>query len=164
MVINYKKLNLATGGDSYMLPRKDFILEKIKGCNWFSYKLPTQTSWRNKTINSFFMSTSKTLRMEWFAFRTKTSTINILEIYGSIFWWFESYMSSIYRWYTYFKSQRCRNCSFKSQIKRYCNFKKEIKNLSKRNRIRWTYLKRKWGIKFSTPYPGENTRFSKRAF
>ncbi|KAK2387541.1 hypothetical protein QL285_061309 [Trifolium repens] len=36
MVINYKKLNLATVGDSYKLPRKDFILEKIKGCNWFS--------------------------------------------------------------------------------------------------------------------------------
>jgi len=44
MMINYKKLNLATVGDSYKLPRKDFILEKIKGCNWFSYKLPTQTS------------------------------------------------------------------------------------------------------------------------
>ncbi|CAJ2676540.1 unnamed protein product [Trifolium pratense] len=31
MVINYKKLNLATIGDSYGLPRKDFIFEKIKG-------------------------------------------------------------------------------------------------------------------------------------
>ncbi|CAJ2647535.1 unnamed protein product [Trifolium pratense] len=36
MVINYKKLNLATIGDSYGLPRKDFIFEKIKGCNYFS--------------------------------------------------------------------------------------------------------------------------------
>ena len=44
MVINYKKLNLAIVEDCYKLPRKDFILEKIKGCNWFSYKLPTQTS------------------------------------------------------------------------------------------------------------------------
>jgi len=36
MVINYKKLNLAIVEDCYKLPRKDFILEKIKGCNWFS--------------------------------------------------------------------------------------------------------------------------------
>lgn len=36
MVINYKKMNDATIGDSYKLPRKDFIFEKIKGCNWFS--------------------------------------------------------------------------------------------------------------------------------
>jgi len=36
MVINYKKLNDATIGDSYKLPRKDYILQKIKGCDWFS--------------------------------------------------------------------------------------------------------------------------------
>uniref|UniRef100_A0A151UDX1 Enzymatic polyprotein n=1 Tax=Cajanus cajan TaxID=3821 RepID=A0A151UDX1_CAJCA len=36
MVINYKKMNEATIGDSYKLPRKDFIFSKIKGCNWFS--------------------------------------------------------------------------------------------------------------------------------
>ncbi|CAC16945.1 putative reverse transcriptase [Soybean chlorotic mottle virus] len=36
MVINYKKMNEATIGDSYKLPRKDFILEKIKGSLWFS--------------------------------------------------------------------------------------------------------------------------------
>jgi hypothetical protein len=36
MVINYKKLNDATISDSYKLPRKDYIFEKIKGCNWFS--------------------------------------------------------------------------------------------------------------------------------
>lgn len=36
MVINYKKINEATIGDSYNLPRKDYILEKIKGSKWFS--------------------------------------------------------------------------------------------------------------------------------
>ncbi|GER46927.1 enzymatic polyprotein [Striga asiatica] len=36
MVINYKKMNEATIGDSYKLPRKDFIFEKIKGSKWFS--------------------------------------------------------------------------------------------------------------------------------
>ena len=30
MVINYKKMNDATIGDSYKLPRKEYILEKIK--------------------------------------------------------------------------------------------------------------------------------------
>ena len=36
MVINYKEMNKATIGDSYKLPRKDYILEKLKGKNWFS--------------------------------------------------------------------------------------------------------------------------------
>ncbi|XP_071741915.1 uncharacterized protein [Rutidosis leptorrhynchoides] len=36
MVINYKKMNDATIGDSYKLPRKDYILEKIKGSTFFS--------------------------------------------------------------------------------------------------------------------------------
>lgn len=36
MVINYKKLNLATIGDAYKLPRKDYIIEKVKGSNFFS--------------------------------------------------------------------------------------------------------------------------------
>lgn len=36
MVINYKKMNEATIGDSYKLPRKDYILECIKGAKWFS--------------------------------------------------------------------------------------------------------------------------------
>lgn len=35
MVINYKEMNLAMIGDSYKLLRKDYILEKIKGCRWF---------------------------------------------------------------------------------------------------------------------------------
>ena len=36
MVINYKKMNEATIGDAHKLPRKDSILEKIKGATWFS--------------------------------------------------------------------------------------------------------------------------------
>ncbi|PWA54470.1 reverse transcriptase [Artemisia annua] len=36
MVINYKKMNDATIGDSYKLPRKDYILEKLKGNTHFS--------------------------------------------------------------------------------------------------------------------------------
>ncbi|PKI61428.1 hypothetical protein CRG98_018175 [Punica granatum] len=36
MVINYKKMNEATFGDAYSLPRKDYILAKLKGCQWFS--------------------------------------------------------------------------------------------------------------------------------
>ncbi|UJT32103.1 polymerase [Soymovirus malvae] len=36
MVINYKKMNDATIGDPYSLPRKDFILEKVKGCRWYT--------------------------------------------------------------------------------------------------------------------------------
>ena len=36
MVINYKEMNKATIGDSYKLPRKDYILQKIKGNTHFS--------------------------------------------------------------------------------------------------------------------------------
>lgn len=36
MVVNYGPLNEHTIGDSYKLPRKDYILEKVKGCNLFS--------------------------------------------------------------------------------------------------------------------------------
>ncbi|PWA56316.1 Enzymatic polyprotein [Artemisia annua] len=40
MVINYKKMNDATIGDSYKLPRKDYILEKLKGNTHFKLYNP----------------------------------------------------------------------------------------------------------------------------
>lgn len=36
MVINYKAMNLATKGIAKKLPRKDYIIERIKGKKWFS--------------------------------------------------------------------------------------------------------------------------------
>ncbi|PWA67013.1 reverse transcriptase [Artemisia annua] len=40
MVINYKKMNDPTIGDSYKLPRKDYILEKLKGNTHFKLYNP----------------------------------------------------------------------------------------------------------------------------
>ena len=36
MVINYKQMNDAMEGDAYYLPRKDLIIERIRGMNWFN--------------------------------------------------------------------------------------------------------------------------------
>jgi len=36
MVINYKAMNEATVCDAHKLPRKDSILERVKGSQWFS--------------------------------------------------------------------------------------------------------------------------------
>ncbi|XP_071724351.1 uncharacterized protein [Rutidosis leptorrhynchoides] len=56
MVINYTKMNEATIGDAYKLPRKDYILQKIRGSHWFS-------TLDAKSDQGFFKSLAKERRL-----------------------------------------------------------------------------------------------------
>ena len=87
MVINYKKLNDHTIGDGYLLPRKDELLDQIRGKKIFSSFDCKSGFWQvllddsSQSLTCFHMS-ARTLSVESHAFWPKAGPIHISKAYG----------------------------------------------------------------------------------